>query len=854
MKALDDSYQVVADLARRLDYTAFTGLQERVFRNEKTFSHENWLFVIGNTSSGKTLIPLLLYFAQFRQNKHPRMLFAVPYRALAAQKDQEIRQVAEKLGMELNIQQCTGEFRGADMEIRMGQVDIAVIIYEKVFMFSSMDDQFLERYDFLVLDEIALTQHVNRGIKADFTLARARRSPRLRVIALGTPFYDWETYIRNYDFTSVCETGRPVELKVNPVYCTRGGINYVPPGCEAVSRRMARPYKNDPNAPNQIQWRDQVVEDICRYHLRRNHRILIFENNREEVRLRSQRLHRVLAAEGLLRPWISPEECRHFVCEQIGISESDVGPELYHIMEQEDFAAFACGVSYHNALLPNPLRSLVERQILEQDGHLRIVCSTETLAYGINSNVDVVIIPNMLKQKNDVSQQNAFLTANEYMNYAGRAGRLRQGVGEQFGYVYPLIRDIYRGEGEARPPLPPGRIREQDGWEQVLWESEHPSPVHSLYFTVDPESKPFYLLSLFPNQQGLAYSARTTAELADTLCRIPAPNWGGIQMGRDLEQPLGYLLDKGLVRVCQADDDIDDDAVPEYQLTDIGAAMTGYIIRQDDFDNVMVRACQSVGQNFWYLIDVLYQILDGKELQHLVENGIGSVQKLDDGQRGNVLREVAQILQRYRQSISPALQKELYLRYGIVMEGGSGVYPFVRTASLDNRLRILGALLYWVEESFTARELYKTYCMGSQQLKRIAQRVSYQLDIVQLSLPAFIARQSCGGAPVVGRERIQEIQELLSDTSKSLYYQVLPEYCQIFDVSVKDPITATKLRGLMKLYLRLERLERAAAAGGLKRKKDRHDLRRARDLVNKEQQDWKTVYYQRFGGLLDHAD
>ena len=69
--------------------------------------------------------------------------------------------------------------RAADPVICAGDAAIAVIIYEKVFMFASMDRDFLSRYQFLAMDEIGLTQDVSRGMKADFILVRA--SPAFEV-------------------------------------------------------------------------------------------------------------------------------------------------------------------------------------------------------------------------------------------------------------------------------------------------------------------------------------------------------------------------------------------------------------------------------------------------------------------------------------------------------------------------------------------------------------------------------------------------------------------------------------------------------------------------------------------------
>lgn len=154
-------YEHIQFMAQKLGFQSFTELQHKAFCADETYNPDRWLFVIGATSSGKTLIPLLLYFREYMRKKGEgkphRLLFAVPYRALAGQKQKEISEMAERLGLELRVTLSTGEFRGDDMDVLNGKTDIAVIIYEKVFMFSSMKRSFLDSYDMLVLDEIGLT-------------------------------------------------------------------------------------------------------------------------------------------------------------------------------------------------------------------------------------------------------------------------------------------------------------------------------------------------------------------------------------------------------------------------------------------------------------------------------------------------------------------------------------------------------------------------------------------------------------------------------------------------------------------------------------------------------------------------
>ena len=207
---MSENYDKMLRLANQLGYPSFTDLQETAFRSEDVYDSGRDLFIIGETSSGKTLIPMLMYYAAYqealeKQQRTPRMLFVVPYRALAAQKKLEIERLFQ--GEDLDIAQSTGEYRQNDDEIQRGEVDIAVVITEKVYRYASRDSAFLSRYDFLVIDEAGLLNDNSRGIRIDFILAwahsRRLRSGKPRILMLGTPFYNWEAYISKYGLNKI---------------------------------------------------------------------------------------------------------------------------------------------------------------------------------------------------------------------------------------------------------------------------------------------------------------------------------------------------------------------------------------------------------------------------------------------------------------------------------------------------------------------------------------------------------------------------------------------------------------------------------------------------------------------------
>ena len=227
-------YLSLSALAGSLGYREFTALQQAAFSDPAARDPNKNLLVIGPTSSGKTLVPMLLYYERVRQAQrarqpYPKLLFVVPYRALAAQKSAELAARFNAVyGREapLTAVQSTGEYRQDDEIIRHAQADISVIISEKAFLFACEDRSFLEQFDEVVFDEIGLLADEGRGVKLDFLLAWCchlqQAGGRPHVTMLGTPFYDWSAYAAQFRFTVVRADSRPTLLE-RPLFVSGSG-------------------------------------------------------------------------------------------------------------------------------------------------------------------------------------------------------------------------------------------------------------------------------------------------------------------------------------------------------------------------------------------------------------------------------------------------------------------------------------------------------------------------------------------------------------------------------------------------------------------------------------------------------
>lgn len=850
-------YQAARALASQLDCPNFTALQQEVYSRPEIYS-DDWLFVVGNTSSGKTLIPMLRYFMDRLDGKPVKLLFAVPYRALAAQKYREFQEMSSRLGLDLHIEQSTGEFRGADQIILAGQVDIGVIIYEKIFLFSSMDGEFLSRYQVLVMDEIGLTQDPERGMKADFILCKARAVQNLRVIALATPYYDWSRYLESFRFRCVRQDERPVELKQYPIYCSRQykskirEINHLEADCAALQTGALVLTKRRQGEDGPWQWTDEIVEDICEYHLRLGHTILIFINNREEVRSLARRLCTGLQMRHALTPWASEQECRDFICAETHLVEEQVENQLYGVFDQVDFQCFAYGVSYHSAALPASLRTAIENQILGGTGHLRIVCCTETLAYGINSNVDVVIIPDMNKQRPGESPPSSFLRANEYMNYAGRAGRLSGDRQVSCGYVYAILRACYVSPGGQREPQ-----AQQLAWESLQQEIREARCVGSHYYTMAPEVRPFYLLSLFSNRaDGSAVIDR--GELEKQIRCLPAPEGWRFDPEEMLDQPLAYLAEKRFLSVRVSSGEFDDEEDGEtitYSLTEAGVRLTGYIIRQDDYDNLL-RSLAQCGDGQLYIGDLLYDILSSQDISREILLFFGAIGKLGSEAMQRIGKNAVQFLLGCQNMISPRLKEILSRDYGISWGENpeSAVSLRWENWSKLNQLCLMAALMFWREPSCSIKKLYDRFHLHFAQMQRLAQQISYYLDIAALSVRAVRLEEGRTLLAQLGPEGVDKLADQIWELSKTLYFQVSPQVCRFLDVEVNDPDLATQVQAMSQCYMRLKLLERKQIRGRPFSEQDRQQIHAIQSRLSQAKPAWQEAFQRQYGRVLNNAD
>ena len=878
---MDTAYEKMLALARKLKYNDFTKLQRTAFLDPNVYDKEKNIMVIGPTSSGKTLIPVLMYAAEVQQAMEagepiPKMLFIVPYRALAAQKCRELKECMRSLlGDDLvDIAQSTGELRQYDDDICYGYVSIGVVINEKAFLFGRKNPAFLSQYRYVVMDEIGLVADQARGIKLDFLLSWiAASSPRPRVVALATPFYKWDSYAEHFHFHMIASQERPRLLKCPvffsgrnangrhidvydwPAQCTgfqsysiyRKGKGSLSPcavcgepcpvelPCRQDRARVCS-HTQEPCCHHVemleagIPFRYKLIADLCRWHLEQKHRILIFWNDRENCRQLALYLFHALGDR--LRKPPALEECKEIVlsaCTRIANEESDLKrttmiseDEMFGILEQEHYLALCAGVGFHSSAVPLELRSYVENSFLESD-RLSIVCATETLAFGINSAVDAVIVADMNKNLDGGKQ---FLEANTYFNYIGRCGRLRpdKPMEDIVGWVHPILAG-YSPQNKNFDPC--DLDSEYMRWQDLERKRNSPDEINSTIFQDRGQNLPFLLLCL------LGEDTKKKGELQAWLEALPAPEGAELH---SIDEALRYLLRHGLICPARLDEweeinaDRMDLADPEaeYRVVEGREGLCGFTPSAKDFDIIIAALGAALEQPDEAFEPVLlYGLLEAGYMENSMRNfrmvqsdGHSAAEKANEDEQADRPEE-RQAVRRGRDFSAENLPSQLQklpvwekMRPLLEMEQH-------RLFRLDIRRRLVvtAAVLCWAE-SADPRRLNEWFSISYPLIQGLTRELSYLLEIAKECLYTVERRE---GEPLWKlEERKVKIAEKIQTLERAVYFGLQPELYQRLlgffakrrnsdaaadrlwqTIRALQPGTARQLRRLFSAYMTL---------------------------------------------------
>lgn len=725
MKVKD--YESIKKYCKEKGYYTFTELQESVFKLPDFWNIKQDIFIISETSSGKTLIAEAAMLME-KNNKKQKVLYLVPYRALASQKMEELTAF---FGCTFKILLSTGEYRENDGSIIDGETDIAIMIYEKAFLFENLYKDFFKKYDLLILDEFGIVDSEERGIKADILLTWSKQISDLRTIVLTTPHFDWSCYASESRFSVIECKKRPTEL--SEVFLIRKKVYDIVNDKKKFHWEISRIENGncEISFQNNNETLENVITNISKYHWMKNQKVLVFVNNREEVRRKAEQIYEKLVADGLCnKPALDQHlEYKEKLLNNTNLAEDD----LYSIFQDENYAMMYCGIAFHSAAMPAELRREIEKELLNDNGGLQIVVATETLAYGLNSNVDVVLIADIFKPNNN-NDGKKILSQNEYFNYIGRAGRFMK---NSEGYTYTILPE-----------------RAYDNWLDIYTSPKE--KIESNLYNLDEKRAAIYLLSIFP-QDG---SSIDLQNIENFVSEIPHHRK---KSQFSVEKAVNLLVEARLVKTA------DDVFQTEYYITDKGTRVKGYIVSIDTYWKLERIVQNILSDGKFYLFDYLYQLSSCNEL-------------LDESSQqfsGNKVTNMDKVLSNFEKLRIKALdQGHLSYKLERSITGNSVISKVSRGKRLSfvEQKEIVqlreAMILYMRIFDYRISDIYNMCFVPYGSIQALAEIASFLLDT--LTAIGYKKLSSSG------------ILTKLKNISTGLYMGVCPEVFEILDESSVD--------------------------------------------------------------------
>lgn len=712
----------------------FTKLQNLAFDQEEFWNESGKdIFVQGHTSSGKTLIGFSQIWNLFYHNKDFKVLYLIPFKALAYQKYEELQMFFPCLSDEIVL--STSEFKERDRDVLSGTARIVVTIYEKVFLFQNLDDYFFQKWSLVILDEFGIVDNMERGVKADFIFRRVQKQ-MCRMIVMVTPFYDWSSYIEYGDFLELFCLERPVEIeeyllcqRPNQVVCwTFEKINIE----NGVKEITINNYEEITEGKFPISLTVQnmgyigMLCQICYEHYLQDHSIIVFLNNREGVRQRVKDLYLYFSRKGI---FTEPDqvEIERFFQEFLGNIETEPG-DLYGVFEEDDDEgiilkrALYHGITFHSAAQSYRIRRAIENGFYGNNSFIRIVVATETLAFGVNSNADVVIVSDIQKPNNSKCE---VLTKNEYKNYIGRAGRFGH---RDRGYAYTLV-----------------RMKDLSAWKNLL--NQEGCILQSNIYQLDWDALSMYILSMFVGDQALSED-----DILSYIMEFPACHNGSgkEEIFKRVQIAIQALVKQEFIK-CEL-------FSKRYAIRDLGKAVRGYVFEISKFEKLWL----AINVEKLYVFDFVYNVvgcLSETDIYAYVPNKKKYAKNIEA-----FCVVIESYFERWIQSkiISEQMAKLIENMFQVVYLEGKGrwclnstnkdapeLFPFVRIATM----------LTMYLEGYGTREIYEILRTTVGTNTKIMSKVAYYIEISSI-LAAY--------------KNEGEKSHILKSISSALYYGGLP--------------------------------------------------------------------------------
>ena len=342
------------------------------------------LVVCAPTSSGKTLIAEIAALNTVI-NKDAKAVYVGPLRALAHEHYDTFKKNYEPLGLRVAI--TTGDLDSSEPWLK--ESDWIVSTYEKLESLIIHKAPWLKDVKLLIVDEVHLLD-TDRGPALEVAIARLRKTnPQLQVLALSATIPNYLEIAKWLNAEFVTSDWRPVMLSKGVYW--ENGIKY------------------DNKDSRIILSNGDPLQDIITETLKEEKQALVFRNSRKNAQASAKALRKTVS---LTLRAEEREELAKLAAKALKALESPTS----QCLELSDCIKY--GTAFHTAGLMHKQREIVQKGF--NDGLIKIISCTPTLAAGVNMAADIVIVKDTQRYTGAGLSP---LSTSEVLQMFGRAGR-----------------------------------------------------------------------------------------------------------------------------------------------------------------------------------------------------------------------------------------------------------------------------------------------------------------------------------------------------------------------------------------------------------------------------------------------
>lgn len=373
-------------------------IQSKIY--PQAFQSDENLLLCAPTGAGKTNVAMLTFLrllSNYRNDETGRIalksfkaVYVAPLKALVAEQTREFqRRLTSQFGVVVN--EFTGDSSLSQKEIAETQILFTTPEKWDVVTRKATESLYALQVKLLIIDEIHLL-HDDRGPVLESIIVRAKRSPDTRIVGLSATLPNYEDVARFID----------VDLQKGLFFFD---ALYRP--CPLEQQYVGIKEKK---AIKKVAAMNEACYDKMKESIKNNHQLIIFVHSRKDTFKTAK--------------WLA-EKAQE---EEVSIASSSAGTQ--EILRQEAENAhnknlsqiLSSGFGIHHAGLKKEDRGTVED--LFAQGHIRVLVSTATLAWGVNLPAHTVVI----KGTDTYSPEKGAwvqLLPQDILQMLGRAGRPR---------------------------------------------------------------------------------------------------------------------------------------------------------------------------------------------------------------------------------------------------------------------------------------------------------------------------------------------------------------------------------------------------------------------------------------------